>query len=267
MLRKLFTSYIQCIESIGAVGAVFEQVFFGLGEFLLQSSCSELKVHRLLSCGYRIALSESNGERTRCEMVSENSADADTHCVVIRELLTTNIQCVKSVSTICSMLQKRLFAFGQLLASLIFSETISAASDPGGLDCENEVIVVLSVEERHEALLSCEALVDEKVFLIVAHRVSDVDGFDLPAVTFKFVGDDPTEVLLVDGIVRAEGGSVVIKDHGLVAMLRIVAAEVVDECRYLTLELDIKGLDDIEPPSFWLSGYNPVAIGYNIVTI
>lgn len=91
MLRKLFTSYIQCIEGIGAIGAVFEQVFFGLGEFLLQSSCSELKVHRLLSCGYRVALSESNGERTRCEMVSENSADADTDCIVLRKLFTTNI--------------------------------------------------------------------------------------------------------------------------------------------------------------------------------
>ena len=133
------------------------------------------------------------------------------------------------------MLQKRLFAFCQLLASLIFSETISAASDPGGLYSENEVVVVLTIEERHEALLPCEALVDEKIFLIVAHRVSDVDGFDLPAVPFKFVGDDPTEVLLVDGIVRAEGGCVVVKDHGLVAMLRIIAAEVVDECRYLTL--------------------------------
>ena len=43
-------------------------------------------------------------------------------------------------------------------------------------------------------------------------------------------------------------------------MLRIVAAEVVDECRYLTLELDVKWLDDIEPTAFWLSGYNPVDV-------
>ena len=101
----------------------------------------------------------------------------------------------------------------------------------------------------------------------MSHRVSDVDGFDLPAVPFKFVGDNPAEVLLVDGIVRAESGSVVVKDHGLVAMLRIVAAEVVDECRYLTLELDVEGLDDIEPTAFWLSGYNPVDIRDNIVSL
>ena len=185
MLGEFLAADVESIESIGAVGAVFEQVFFGLGEFLLQSSCSELKVHRLLSCGYRIALSESNGERTRCEMVSENSADADTHCVVIRELLTTNIQCVKSVSTICSMLQKRLFAFGQLLASLIFSETISAASDPGGLDCENEVVVVLTVEEWQKALLAGKTLIDEKIFLIVPHGIAEIDCLDSPAVAFN----------------------------------------------------------------------------------
>ena len=91
MLGEFLAADVESIEGFGAIGAVFEQVFFGLGEFLLQSSCSELKVHRLLSCGYRVALSESNGERTRCEMVSENSADADTDCIVLRKLFTTNI--------------------------------------------------------------------------------------------------------------------------------------------------------------------------------
>ena len=63
MLGEFLAADVESIEGIGAIGAVFEQVFFGLGEFLLQSSCSELKVHRLLSCGYRVALSESKGQR------------------------------------------------------------------------------------------------------------------------------------------------------------------------------------------------------------
>ena len=186
---------------------------------------------------------------------------------MLGEFLAADVESVEGIGAVGAVFEQVLLGLGEFFTAFVLAEAVATASDPGGLDCENEVIVVLSVEERHEALLSCEALVDEKVFLIVAHRVSDVDGFDLPAVPFKFVGDDPTEVLLVDGIVRAEGGSVVIKDHGLVAMLRIVAAEVVDECRYLTLELDIKGLDDIEPPSFWLSGYNPVDIRDNIVSL
>ena len=48
-------------------------------------------------------------------------------------------------------------------------------------------------------------------------------------------------------------------------MLRIVSAEVLDECRNLTLELDIERFDDIEPSAPGLPGNNPVAIGYNIL--
>jgi len=69
------------------------------------------------------------------------------------------------------------------------------------LDGEDEVVVVLAVEEWHEALLAGKGLVDEKVFFIVAHRVADVDRLYLSAMTFKFMHDDPTEVLLVNGIV------------------------------------------------------------------
>ena len=49
-------------------------------------------------------------------------------------------------------------------------------------------------------------------------------------------------------------------------MLSIVAAEVIDERRYLSLKLDVERLNDIEPPPIGLPGYNPVDIGCNIVT-
>ncbi|MDD6228595.1 MAG: hypothetical protein PUA94_06175 [Bacteroidales bacterium] len=32
--REFFAADVEGIESVGAVGAVFEQVFFGLGDFL-----------------------------------------------------------------------------------------------------------------------------------------------------------------------------------------------------------------------------------------
>ena len=44
-------------------------------------------------------------------------------------------------------------------------------------------------------------------------------------------------------------------------MLRIIAAEVIDESRYLTLELDVEGFDYIEAAVAWLPGNNPVVIG------
>ena len=34
MVREFFAADVEGIESVGAVGAVFEQVFLGLGEFL-----------------------------------------------------------------------------------------------------------------------------------------------------------------------------------------------------------------------------------------
>ena len=75
------------------------------------------------------------------------------------------------------------------------------------------------------------------------HRITEVNRLDTPAPDFKFVLNDPVEVAVVDGIVRAEGGGIVIIDHGLVSMLRILTAEVLDECRNLTLELDVERLN------------------------
>ena len=50
---------------------------------------------------------------------------------------------------------------------------------------ENKVVVILSVEERHKALLAGKTLVDEKVFLIVPHGIAEIDCLDSPAVAFK----------------------------------------------------------------------------------
>ena len=94
-------------------------------------------------------------------------------------------------------------------------------------------------------MLSGEGVVDEKILLVVVHRISEVHRLNAPAVPLELLDYIIMEVLVVDGIVRAEGGSIVIIDNRLVAMLGIVTAEVLDESRYLTLELDVEGLDNI----------------------
>lgn len=48
-------------------------------------------------------------------------------------------------------------------------------------------------------------------------------------------------------------------------MLRIVTAEVLYECRNLTLELDVEGFDYIEAAVTRLTCDNPVVIGDNII--
>ncbi|CCX47781.1 unknown [Bacteroides sp. CAG:927] len=95
-------------------------------------------------------------------------------------------------------------------------------------------------------MLTCETLVDELVLFIVAHEVAEVLGLHALDLTFELVDYYPPEILLVDGIVRAEGGSIVIIDHGLVAVRYVIAAKVLDECRYLAIEIDVEGLDYIE---------------------
>lgn len=49
-------------------------------------------------------------------------------------------------------------------------------------------------------------------------------------------------------------------------MRGVIAAEVLDECRYLAVELDVEALDDIEATVAWLTGDNPVVIRCNILS-
>ena len=114
-------------------------------------------------------------------------------------------------------------------------------------------------------MLPGEGVVDEKILLVVVHRVSEVHGLDAPAVPLELLYHVIVEVLVVDGIVGAESRCIVIIDHGLVAVGGVIAAEVLDECRYLAVELDVEALDDIEATVARLTGDNPVVIGDNIL--
>lgn len=110
-------------------------------------------------------------------------------------------------------------------------------------------------------MLSGKGVVDEKILLVVVHRVSEVHGLDALAVPLELLNHVIMEVLVVDGIVGTEGRSIVIIDHCLVAMGGVIAAEVVDECRNLTLKLNVERFNHIEPTVARLSGDNPVVIG------
>ena len=110
-------------------------------------------------------------------------------------------------------------------------------------------------------MLTGKGLVDEQVFFFLAHRVAEIHGLDRPTVALELVHHPPTEVLVVDRIVRAESGSVEVEHNRLVAVVGIVTAEIVNERRYLALEFDVKRFDDIEASVARLTGDNPVVIG------
>ena len=124
----------------------------------------------------------------------------------------------------------------------------------------------MAVEVRHEALLTGKALVDEKVFLIVSHRITEVHVNDLPSVAFKLMDYHPMEVLVVHGIVRAEGGGIIVVDDRLVRMWSVVGAEVGDERRDFALELHVERFEDIQAVGTRLTAHNPVDIGIVVHT-
>ena len=99
------------------------------------------------------------------------------------------------------MFEEVFFRLGKFLAAFVLAKTVAAAAHAGCLNGEDKVVVILSVEERHKALLSGKTLVDEQILLIVPHGIAEIDSLDSPAVAFKLVDDHPTEGLFVDGLV------------------------------------------------------------------
>ena len=182
------------------------------------------------------------------------------------ELLAADIEGVEGIGAVGAVFEKVFLRFGLLLHALVLAEAVASALHSGGLDGEDEVIVVLAVEVRHEALLAGKALVDQQVLFIVAHRVAEIHVNHLPAMTLELMADHPVEVLVIDSIVGAESGGIVVEDDRLVGMRRVVGAEVSHESRDLPLELDIEGFEDVETVAARLATDNPVDVGVIVHT-
>ena len=117
------------------------------------------------------------------------------------KFFATDVECIEGICSVGAVFEEVFFTLGKFLAAFVLAKTVAAAAHAGCLNGEDKVVVILSVEERHKALLAGKTLVDEKIFLIVPHGIAEIDRLDSPAVAFKLVDDHPTEVLFVDGIV------------------------------------------------------------------
>ena len=80
---------------------------------------------------------------------------------MLRELLTADIQRIESIRTVCTMLQQVLFGLRLLLHRLVLMEAVAATLDASRLDGQDKVVIILAIEERHQALLTGKALIDE----------------------------------------------------------------------------------------------------------
>ena len=161
------------------------------------------------------------------------------------EFFAADIEGVEGIGAVGTVFEKVFFGLRLLLHGLVFTEAVATSLHSCGLDGEDKVIVVLAVEVRHKALLPGKTLIDEKVFLIMAHRVAEVHVNDLPAATFKLMDYHPMEVLVVHGIVRAESCGIIVVDDRLVRVWCVVGAEVGYERRDFALELHIERFEDV----------------------
>lgn len=89
---------------------------------------------------------------------SQNARNIHAEGVAIWIFFAADVEGIESVGAVCAVFEQVFLAFGELFAAFVFSETVAAAAYAGGLEGEDKVVVVLSVEERHEALLTCESL-------------------------------------------------------------------------------------------------------------
>lgn len=161
------------------------------------------------------------------------------------ELLTADIEGVEGIGAVGTVFEKVFFGLRLLFHGLVLAEAVASSLHSCRLDGEDKVIVVLAIEVRHKALLSGKTLVDEKIFLIVSHRITEVHVNDLPSVALELMYYDPVEVLVVHGIVRAECGGIIVVYDRLVWVWCVVSAEVGYERRDFALEFDVKGFEDV----------------------
>ena len=161
------------------------------------------------------------------------------------KLLAADIESVEGIGAVGTVFEKVFFGLRLLLHTFVLAEAVASSLHSCGLDGEDKVIVVLAVEVWHQALLPGKALIDEKIFFIMSHRVAEIHVNDMPAVAFKLMDYHPMEVLVVYGIVRAEGCGIVVVDDRLVRVWSVVGAEVGDERRDFALEFDVEGFEDV----------------------
>ena len=111
------------------------------------------------------------------------------------KLLAADIEGVEGIGAIGTVFEKVFFGLRLLLHTFVLAEAVASSLHSCRLDGEDKVIVVLAVEVRHQSLLPGKALIDEKIFLIVSHRVAEIHVNDLPSVALELMGDYPMELI------------------------------------------------------------------------
>lgn len=86
---------------------------------------------------------------------------------MVREFLAADVEGVESIGAVGAVFEQVFLGFGEFFAGLVLAEAVAPSADAGRLDSKDKVGVVGAIEEWHQALLTAEALVDEKR---ISHR-------------------------------------------------------------------------------------------------
>ena len=70
------------------------------------------------------------------------------------EFFGTDVESIESVGAVGAVFEEVFFRFGKFFAAFVLAETVATAAHAGCLNGEDKVVVILSVEERHKALLA-----------------------------------------------------------------------------------------------------------------
>ena len=94
----------------------------------------------------------------------------DTRNDLLRELFAANVQCIKSVRAVGTVSEEVFLGLGKLLAGLVFVEAIASVQNSGRLNGEDKIIVILTVEKRHQTSIcppsDCPKLLDNTAAVI-----------------------------------------------------------------------------------------------------
>lgn len=179
------------------------------------------------------------------------------HGVILGVLFTPDAESVKSIRPVGAVLKTVFLSLPEFLAALVLATVV----DPGGLNRDEQVLVVLPVDHRHQLGLPGKHAVDKEMLDQMVHGGTDVDLGDKPSVRTESVDYDRPECLVIDRISPLLGGVVEIKDDTAVAVVAVIFAKIVYKLVELAFIFDIERFKHKQLVGLWLPGHAPVDVG------
>lgn len=89
---------------------------------------------------------------------------------LLRELFAPNVQGIKSVRAVGTVFEEVFLGLGKLLSGFVFVEAVAPVQYSGRLNGEDKIIVILTVEKRHQTSIcppsDCPKLLDNAAAVI-----------------------------------------------------------------------------------------------------